>query len=273
MGIIVAVIQFPGSNCEYEAARAARAAGMGADVYRWNRNPRDLRRYDGYIIPGGFSYQDRNRSGVVAAKDPVMDVVAEQAENGKQVMGICNGFQILCESGLLPGVVDRRIQAGLAPNKAVRDGETVRTGFYCDWVYIRHEVPGNTCAETRLFEEGDVIPIPIAHGEGRFTCSDDMLRQLEENGQIVWRYCDSQGNVTEEANPNGAMSNIAGVCNVKRNVLGMMPHPERDSSLYQMPESMWPEKREAYGNAEAMRGPGPGLKVFNSMRTFIEDSL
>jgi phosphoribosylformylglycinamidine synthase len=161
------------------------------------------------IIPGGFSYGDYLRAGALARFSPVMNSIKDFAAEGKYVFGICNGFQILCESGLLPGALIRN--SGLH--------------FVCKHVNIRTE--NRNTPFTGQLENGNVLSIPIAHAEGNYVCDDETFDKLEENGQIVFRYCDENGEITAESNPNGARSNIAGICNENRNVLGMMPHPER----------------------------------------------
>ncbi len=169
----------------------------------------DLRGYDAIVVPGGFSYGDYLRAGALARFSPVMKAIKQFAADGKYVFGICNGFQILCEAGMLPGALMRN--AGLH--------------FVCKHVNVRLENP-----ETPFTSEvapGSVLSLPVAHAEGNYTCDDATYQTLEENGQIVFRYCDEHGEITDDANPNGARSNIAGICNLDRNVLGMMPHPER----------------------------------------------
>jgi phosphoribosylformylglycinamidine synthase I len=267
----VALIQFPGSNCEWETKRAAEAAGLHCDVFRWNADPGVLPDYDGYIIGGGFSYQDRVRSGVIATKEPVMRAVfAEVTGRGKPALGICNGAQVLIEAGLIPGLHPGDVEMGLAPN--FHDPEHRIAGFCCRWVYLKHASAQGRCALTSRMPQGEVFPIPIAHGEGRFTTRDpEVLARLIENDQIVFQYCDAEGNLSEsrEVNPNGAEANIAGLCSPDGNVLGLMPHPERASFLRQIPGELggqWlARKDEAWGDAAAMAGPGPGFVVFQSL--------
>lgn len=267
----VALIQFPGSNCEWESKRAAEAAGLLCDVFRWNTDPAALPEYDGYIIGGGFSYQDRVRSGVIATKQPIMRTVfREVTEHGKPCLGICNGAQVLIEAGLIPGLHPGNVEMGLAPN--FHDPEHRIAGFCCRWVTLKHACAQGRCVLTQDMPQGEVFPIPIAHGEGRFTTSDpDVLASLQANDQIVFQYCDAAGELSEDrdVNPNGAMLNIAGLCNPEGNVLGLMPHPERASFLRQIPGELggkWlAAKDEAWGDAGAMAGPGPGLVVFQSL--------
>lgn len=202
------VVVFPGSNCDHDAYHVvSKHVGQPVD-FIWHKQT-DLSGYDAVIIPGGFSYGDYLRAGALAHFSPVMKSVKEFAAQGKFVFGICNGFQILCESGLLPGALIRN-----------RD-----LHFACRHINIKTE--NNQTPFTSVLTEGKVLSIPIAHAEGNYVCDDEVFNELEENAQIVFRYCDENGETTAEANPNGARSNIAGICNLNRNVLGMMPHPER----------------------------------------------
>ncbi|HEY2848196.1 MAG TPA: phosphoribosylformylglycinamidine synthase subunit PurQ [Pyrinomonadaceae bacterium] len=202
------VVVFPGSNCDHDAYHAiSKHAGQPVD-FIWHQDT-DLSRYDAIIVPGGFSYGDYLRAGALARFSPVMRSLKEFAASGRYVFGICNGFQILCEAGLLPGALRRN--AGLH--------------FVCRHVNLKLE-NSNTPFTTDL-DPGKILSIPIAHAEGNYTCDDEAYHGLQENGQIVFRYCDAAGEITSHANPNGSRDNIAGVCNESRNVLGMMPHPER----------------------------------------------
>lgn len=202
------VIQFPGSNCDHDAYHVvSKHVGQPVD-FVWHKET-DLSGYDAVIVPGGFSYGDYLRAGALARFSPVMGAVKELAANGGFVFGICNGFQILCEAGLLPGALRRN--AGLH--------------FISKHVNLR--VENGATPYTSEVAPNSVLSIPIAHAEGNYTCDDETFHGLEENGQIVFRYCDENGEITDAANPNGARSNIAGICNLDRNVLGMMPHPER----------------------------------------------
>lgn len=202
------VVVFPGSNCDHDAYHVvSKHVGQPVD-FIWHKQT-DLSGYDAVIIPGGFSYGDYLRAGALARFSPVMDSVKKFAADGKFVFGICNGFQILCEAGLLPGALRRN--AGSL--------------FICRHVDLKLENPHTPFTEN--VSPDKVLSIPIAHAEGNYTCDDPTYSQLEENGQIVFRYCDPQGEVTDAANPNGSRGNIAGICSEDRNVLGMMPHPER----------------------------------------------
>jgi phosphoribosylformylglycinamidine synthase I len=202
------VIIFPGSNCDHDAYHVI-SKHVGQPVsFVWHKET-DLSTYDAIILPGGFSYGDYLRAGALARFSPVMRSVKEFAARGGLVLGICNGFQILCEAGLLPGALMRN-----------RD-----LHFICDHVSVRVETVDTPFTnETR---RGEVLSLPIAHAEGNYTCDDQTLAELQRKDRIVLRYCDAAGNVTDEANPNGSRDSIAGVCNRARNVFGLMPHPER----------------------------------------------
>ncbi len=202
------VVVFPGSNCDHDAYHVvSKHVGQPVD-FIWHKET-DLSSFDAVIVPGGFSYGDYLRAGALARFSPVMESVRNFASEGKFVFGICNGFQILCESGLLPGALRRN--AGLH--------------FVCRHVNLKVENK-NTPFTTEVVTD-KVLSIPIAHADGNYTCDDETYNMLEENGQIVFRYCDENGEIVDDANPNGSRSNIAGICNQDRNVLGMMPHPER----------------------------------------------
>jgi phosphoribosylformylglycinamidine synthase len=204
------IVVFPGTNCDRDCWHVVKAV-LNCDVdFVWHEE-RDVSRFDCIILPGGFSYGDYLRVGAIARFSPVMESVRDFAEKGGLVIGICNGFQILVEAGLLPGALVR--------NKTIH--------FICKFVNLR--VENADTPFTNQCEFGQVLRIPIAHNDGRYFCDKETLRRLERNGQIVFRYCTPDGEVTEEANPNGSVGNIAGIVNEKGNVLGMMPHPERAS--------------------------------------------
>jgi phosphoribosylformylglycinamidine synthase I len=261
----VAVIQFPGVNCEYETAAAVRSIGLEAGIFRWNEDPALLDDCRGIILPGGFSYQDRIRAGVVAAKDRIMDKVAELARGGKSVLGICNGAQVLVEAGLIPGIHWEKVDLALAPN-VMAD----REGYYCIWVYLRKEK--SDCLWTKGYFDDEIIPVPIAHAEGRFVTEDaGVLGAMKKNNQISLRYCNAAGAIVESfpVNPNGSVENIAGVSNREGNVLALMPHPERATWLRQVPEDLeglWGRRRRgAAGEAVRMESEGPGRRFFAAL--------
>ena len=202
------VIVFPGSNCDHDAYHVI-SKHVGQPVsFLWHRET-DLNAYDALIIPGGFSYGDYLRAGALASLSPVMKSVREFAARGGFVLGICNGFQILCEAGLLPGALIRN-----------RD-----LHFRCEHVHVR--VENADTPFTNELRRGQLLRLPIAHAEGNYVCDDETLLELQYEDRITLRYCDAAGNTTDEANPNGSRDSIAGICNRERNVLGLMPHPER----------------------------------------------
>jgi len=202
------IVVFPGSNCDHDAYHViSKHVGQPVD-FIWHRET-DLRGYDAVIIPGGFSYGDYLRAGALARFSPVMNSVKEFAAQGNLVLGICNGFQILCEAGLLPGALIR--------NQGLH--------FICEHVNVR--VESTNSPFTHELEAGDVLRMPIAHADGNFVCDDDTFADLCRDDRIIFRYCDPNGQLTEGANPNGSRDHIAGICNRERNVMGLMPHPER----------------------------------------------
>ena len=202
------VIVFPGSNCDHDAYHViSKHVGQPVD-FIWHRDT-DLSTYDAVIIPGGFSYGDYLRAGALARFSPVMSSVQEFAARGGFVLGVCNGFQILCEAGLLPGALIRN-----------RD-----LHFICQHVNVRVETTETPF--THGLKAGDVLSLPVAHGEGNYVCDDATLEELRREDRIVFRYADAAGRLTDEANVNGSRESIAGICSRERNVLGMMPHPER----------------------------------------------
>ncbi len=202
------VVVFPGSNCDHDAYHViSKHVGQPVD-FIWHRDT-DLRGYDAVIIPGGFSYGDYLRAGALARFSPVMNSVKDFAAKGNLVLGICNGFQILCEAGLLPGALIR--------NRGLH--------FICEHVNVRVESVNTPF--TNELKLQSVLSMPIAHADGNFVCDDSTLDELRREDRIVFRYCDRNGELTDAANPNGSRDNIAGICNRERNVMGLMPHPER----------------------------------------------
>lgn len=225
----IAIIQFPGSNCERETMLAVKRAGMQPEEFLWNQSPEKLANFAGFIIVGGFSYEDRGRAGVIAALDPIMQTLKQQAQLGKPVLGICNGAQILVESGLVPGLEGDKVGMVLTDNKRIKDGQVLGTGYYNAWVDMRLSDYYQLNAFTRTLSPKDILHIPVAHGEGRFIIPPALLKEMQNNGQCVFQYCDTQGKIIDEfpVNPNGSVCNIAAVSNKAGNVMAMMPHPER----------------------------------------------
>ena len=203
-----AVIVFPGSNCDHDMYYALKNGVGAAADFVWHKEG-SLAGYDAVVLPGGFSYGDYLRAGAIARFSPILKEVVQAANKGKLVLGICNGFQILTECDLLPGALQR--------NRDLR--------FICKYVHIRTEI--NSARFTNKLDSGQVLKIPIAHNEGSYFIDENGLKALNENNQIVFRYCSSDGKVTDADNPNGSIQNIAGIINKEGNVLGMMPHPER----------------------------------------------
>jgi phosphoribosylformylglycinamidine synthase subunit PurQ / glutaminase len=226
----VAVITFPGSNCDADARNASRL--VGADVHAvFHKDTALPSGVDLVILPGGFSYGDYLRTGAIARFSPIMKEVVDFAKKGGLVMGVCNGFQILCETGLLPGALARNINLS----------------FVCKDVLLR--VENADTPFTSRSSKGTVLRIPVAHGEGRFVASEDVLEELEAEQRVVFRYVDADGAASPDANPNGSLNNIAGIINAGGNVMGMMPHPERA--------------------AEAILGSADGMTVFASLAAHL----
>lgn len=202
------VVVFPGSNCDHDMIYVLRNI-LEQDVYELWHKETSIGKVDAIVLPGGFSYGDYLRSGAIARYSPIMDSVIGFAGKGGFVFGVCNGFQILCEAGLLPGTLLRNIDQK----------------FICRNVFIK---PDNDCTVlTSLLDKNRSYKIPIAHAEGRYYAGEDTLREMRQNCQILFRYCDEHGTISGDVNPNGSVENIAGICNRKQNVYGMMPHPER----------------------------------------------
>jgi phosphoribosylformylglycinamidine synthase subunit PurQ / glutaminase len=225
-----AVIQFPGSNCDQDCIAAINGiAGLKAE-YVWHKEA-SLDNFDAIVLPGGFAYGDYLRCGAIARFSPIMRAVTSDARAGKLVLGTCNGFQILCEAGLLPGALVR--------NRSLR--------FVCDIVTTRVEVDDSPF--THGCQKGSLLHLPIAHGEGCFFADAETLSNLNDNRQVILRYADSRGRILPESNPNGSIENIAGICNREGNVFGLMPHPDRAS--------------------DARLGSADGAKIFRSMMQTI----
>ena len=202
------VVSFPGSNCDQDMIYVLESI-MDQEIARLWHKDHDLQGCDFVVLPGGFSYGDYLRSGAIARFSPIMTEVIEFANKGGYVFGVCNGFQILCESGLVEGTLQHNNNQK----------------FVCKNVHLRTETSDSLV--TRSIDKGAVLNVPIAHGEGKFFAPSDVLKGIEDNDQVLFRYCDENGQITDDANPNGSINNIAGICNSNRNVFGMMPHPER----------------------------------------------
>jgi phosphoribosylformylglycinamidine synthase len=228
----IAIVQFPGSNCERETMLAVQRAGMMSVAFLWNEPHAKLKEMDGYVIVGGFSYEDRSRAGIIAALDPVMKEILIQSQLGKPVLGICNGAQILVETGLVPGLKNNQLGMALTENRRILDGKILGTGFYNSWISMRPSanIPPN--AFTRHLTQDSVLTVPVAHAEGRFVMPIELLQEIEHEGLNVFQYCDAQGHIIDNfpINPNGSMLNIAAVINKSGNVMAMMPHPERTTA-------------------------------------------
>ena len=258
----IAVIQYPGTNCEYETAWVVESAGMTAEIFRWNRNPSELPKFDGFVIPGGFSYQDRIRAGVIAAKKSIMEQLILESKKQKPILGICNGAQILIEGGLVPGIREDAVEMSLAANTS-----SGRSSYLCDWVFVQCSESNTHNAFSSAFTPGQVIPIPIAHAEGRFTTQDQsVLERIQANKQIGFRYCTAGGDIDPEfpINPNGSRLNIAGLYNPQGNVLALMPHPERCALSRHIPGDIL--------GIQTWLTPGksgPGTLFFESMKRYI----
>ena len=208
-----AVLQFPASNCDQDAVHAIRNVLGHSARYVWHKEA-SLGDADAVIVPGGFSYGDYLRTGAIARFSPIMQAVQNFAANGGHVLGICNGFQILCEAGLLPGALIR--------NRSLQ--------FRCEHIFLKTVAYDSPF--TNQIPPGKLLRVPIAHGEGCYFADEATLEKLRANNQILWRYVNAQGEATEQSNPNGSLDNIAGICNERRNVAGLMPHPERACELF-----------------------------------------
>jgi phosphoribosylformylglycinamidine synthase len=235
--IRIGIIVFPGSNCDRDIYHVLKNIMHVDAEFIWHkREDLNSHHYDAIVIPGGFAYADRLRAGVIAAFSPVMQAVKRLARDGLPVLGICNGFQILVESGLLPGAFMRN------------DSLT----FTCRWTRLRLDVDGSRTPFTLLLERGMRLNIPVANQEGKYYVDEDTLREMERNEQIVFRY---------EDNPNGSLHDIGGVCNVEGNVLGMMPHPERACEIMLTPQYMH--------NSTLLHGYGDGIVIFRSLISYL----
>lgn len=228
------VVVFPGSNCDYDSYRAVKDHLETPVRFVWHKDI-DVRDLDAIILPGGFSYGDYLRAGAISRFSPVMSAVKRFADDGGLVLGICNGFQVLTESGLLPGTLIR--------NRDLR--------FICKDIYLITE--NNNTPFSRSLEPGEVIRLPVAHNQGNYYCSQEEYDRLREREAIVFRYCDAEGRIDDRYNPNGSIGSIAGIINERGNVMGMMPHPER--------------------YVDDLLSGSDGLKIFRSMLTSLRDKV
>lgn len=271
----IAIVSFPGNNCEVESIRAIKESEMKAAFIKWNDDPKKIseQKFDGYFLPGGFSYEDRGRSGMIAARQPIMDFLRDEAAKGKVIIGNCNGAQILVESGLIP--LGKGLQMSLARN-ALMSGQNARmTGFLSRWIWIRRSCDAPRCATSNW--EG-VMHLPIAHGEGRFTTEDkDLIAELKRKRQIAFSYCDAEGNVSVDPDitPNGSMEAIAGICNPEGNVVALMPHPERTQSGKPYFDSVREWIAAGRGKPASMQKPAPkkhliGQHASRGLEIFID---
>lgn len=257
----VAVIRFPGSNCVRETVAGLKKAGCEPEVLRWNSSEDEFHQYGAYVLPGGFSFQDRVRAGAISAKLPVMRYLAKANAAGKPILGICNGCQILAEAGLVPDSNDdQHLEMALAPNTV--NGQAM--GHTCDWIHVKVENPGN-CVFTAAFSESDILPIQVNHGEGRFVFEQAPKYQ----DRTIIRYTDSTGTTaTAFPNiPNGSTAAIAGISNKKGNVLAMMPHPDRAFLAKQIPDYL-----DTPWATASTAEDGPFLSLFQSLATHLKES-
>lgn len=266
----IAILQFPGVNCEAESARALERAGLAAALVRWTEPPSALSRFDGFLLPGGWSYQDRVRAGALAAKLPLVGALAELAAAGRPVLGICNGAQVLVEAGLVPG--DGRVSLALARNRMPQ-----RTGYLARWVTCR--VEPSACVFTRAIPPGTRIPLPVAHGEGRFvSATRGAMEALLAAGRIPLRYVGPDGEPSAgfPHNPNGADLAAAAVCNAAGNVMALMPHPERVLDAGAMARDLadpWARVQdEAHARGAGAYADAPAMALFRGLASHLQEA-
>jgi phosphoribosylformylglycinamidine synthase len=256
-----AVLLFPGMNCENETVRALASVGISADIVRSNAAKDELAAYDGYVLPGGFSYEDRIRAGALAARHPAMETIARAAEEGRAIAGICNGAQVLLEAGLVPGLETGRVEMALALNDSGR-----HVGYLCGWRWVTGELLENPS------------PLPFAHAEGRFVCRDEgTRRRILQTGLIIARYCDENGRAAPgwPVNPNGAWENAAAIKSAQGNVIAIMPHPERANWIWQVPPDVggeWGARKKELARrprSDWLDEPGPGRIFFEKFARML----
>jgi len=251
----VAVLVYPGTNSEEETQRILRDVGIDSELVHWSR-AETLARYDVYVLPGGFAYEDRIRAGAIAAHDRMTDAVIEGAQKGRLVFGICNGAQILLEAGLVPGTGPvRRPTAAFTHNAPLGK-------FVCRRVHVKLTIEPRRCAITASLEPDALIPAWAAHGEGRLAASDEHLREIEAGAHIAFVYAHADGAVDEAAIPNGSALGAAALTNRAGNVLAIMPHPERDAWTFNHPDSTFGER--SFGHQSKAMAPSGGSVLFES---------
>jgi len=250
----VAIMVFPGTNSEDETARACRAVGLEPELVHWSWDQERARAFDAYILPGGFAYEDRVRAGAIAAHDRLMGAVREAAAAGKPVIGICNGAQVLVESGLVPAL------DGATEKPQVAFARNAPSGRYrSTHVYVKLVAHPDRCAKALVLEQGCVIPAWASHGEGRLAASDAVLERLQAEARIAFVYCDAHGNAGHGATPNGSALGAAGLINDAGNVVALMPHPERDAWTFMHHDG---SREAARGDSGAMLAPSGGIELF-----------
>ena len=281
--INIAVIQFPGANCERETHMALARNGLrGIDVF-WNHRANSLNEFSGFVIIGGFSYEDRGRAGLIASADPLINKLKNQSAKGKPILGICNGAQILVESGLVPGINSISQGIALTQNKRIKENKVQGTGYFNDWVYVKPKAQTNASC-FNFTRSCQPMHIPIAHAEGRFVMTKALLDYLNRHGATLWQYCDVAGVISDEfpINPNGSIANLAGISNLAGNVLALMPHPERTTLGDGFFSAMRQHITAGFPLPEPVRAPPPTLNVqpltpyarrSGSMRLVIQSKL
>ena len=259
-GARAGVLIFPGTNSEEETLRACRAAGLAAELVPWNAPLDDVRAFAAYVLPGGFAYEDRVRAGAIAAHDRLMTAVREGAAAGKPVLGICNGAQILLESGLAPGFDGAgRAQAGFTRNAPLGKYRSTH-------VHVRLAIPPERCAITARLAPGTVLPAWASHGEGRLAATPGVLARLEREGRVAFVYCGADGSTGAAYVPNGSALGAAALTNERGNVLALMPHPERAAWTFM---DHGPARERARGDAAAMLAATGGIALFASLAAAV----
>ncbi len=257
MSARVGILVFPGTNSEDETQRACQAVGLAAELVHWSWDAERTRGFDAYILPGGFAYEDRVRAGAIAAHDRLMPAVREAAAAGKPVLGICNGAQVLLESGLVPALDGHiaRPQAAFARNAPLGKYRSTH-------VHVKLAIPPGRCAITAALAPATILPAWASHGEGRLAAQAEMLGRIEREDRVAFTYCDARGGLTPEAVPNGSALAAAGLVNDRGNVLALMPHPERDAWTYMHAGGA---RDAAWGDAPATLAPSGGIALFASL--------